>query len=119
MATELGFRRTPYWNNWGIWYGLPYVKVCHNFDNVIWVTIAQFPIVHIPNDIASILKLDVANCLAHMRKMKLSAYMKTKKFFLVLDDMWSTLDLKELGVEFRENKGSKFGFTTRNRDLEI
>ena len=54
-----------------------------------------------------------------MRKMKLSAYMKTKKFFLVLDDMWSTIDLKELGMEFGENKGIKIVFTTRNRDLEI
>ena len=52
--------------------------------------------------------VDLANCWADMRKMKLSTYMKTKKFFLVLDDMWSTLDLKELGVEFGENKGSKF-----------
>ena len=73
----------------------------------------------IQNDIASTIKLDLANCLADMQKMKLSAYMKTKKLFLVLDDMWSTLDLKELGVEFGENKGSKVVFTTRNKDLEI
>jgi hypothetical protein len=52
-----------------------------------------------------------------MVKMKLCAYMKTKKFFLVLDDMWGALYLKELGVEFGKNKGSKLVFTTRNRDL--
>ena len=71
----------------------------------------------IQNDIASTIKLDLANCSDDIRKRKLSAYKKTKKFFLVLDDMWSTLDLKELGVEFGENKGSKIVFTTRNRDL--
>eukprot|EP00253_Pinus_taeda_P009811 PITA_09811 len=51
------------------------------------------------------------------RKMKLSAHLRTKKFFLILDDLWSVVTLKELGVEFGENKGSKVVFSTRNRDL--
>lgn len=92
-------------------------KVSNHFDDVIWDTVAQFSIEQMQNDIASTIHLDVANCSADMRKMKLSAYMKTKKFLLVLDDMWSAVDLKELGVEFGEKRGSKVVFTTRNRDL--
>lgn len=92
-------------------------KVSNDFHDVIWVTVAQFSILQMQNDIASTIHLDVANCSADMRKMKLSAYLKTRKFLLVLDDMWSAVDLKELGVEFGENKGSKLVFTTRNRDL--
>jgi disease resistance protein RPS2 len=80
-------------------------------------TVAQFPILQMQNDIASTINLDLVNCSADMGKMKLCAYMKTKKFFLVLDDMWGALYLKELGVEFGKNKGSKLVFTTRNRDL--
>jgi hypothetical protein len=92
-------------------------KVSNVFDHVIWVTVAQFPILQMQNDIACTINLDLANCSADMGKMKLCAYMKTKKFFLVLDDMWRALYLKELGVEFGKNKGSKVVFTTRNRDL--
>jgi hypothetical protein len=92
-------------------------KVRNDFDHVIWVTVAQFPILQMQNDIASTINLDLVNCSADMGKMKLCAYMKTKKFFLVLDDMWGALYLKELGVEFGKNKGSKLVFTTRNRDL--
>lgn len=47
----------------------------------------------------------------------LSARLKTKNFVLILDDMWSAVTLKELGVEFGENKGRKVVFSTRNRDL--
>jgi len=93
------------------------VQVSHIFDHVIWATVAQFPIQHIQNDIASTINLDLPNYSTDVRKMKLSAHLKTKNFFLILDDMWSLLDLKELGVEFGTDKGSKVVFSTRNRDL--
>ena len=44
----------------------------------------------------------------HVRKLKLLEYLKTKKFLLICNDMWSPLDLNELGVEFGHDKGSKF-----------
>lgn len=93
------------------------IKVSHIFDHMIWVTLARFPIEQIQNDIASTLHLDVANYSTDVRKMKLSAYLKTNRFLLILDDMWSGLNLKELGVEFGTGKGSKLVFSTRNRDL--
>jgi disease resistance protein RPS2 len=92
-------------------------KVCNVFYHVIWITVAQSPILQMQNDFSSAINLDLADCSADMAKMKLCAYMKTKKFFLVLDYMWRALYLKELGVEFGKNKGSKLVYTTQNRDL--
>lgn len=107
------------------------LKVVHNiykvskvFNHVIWVTVAQFPVLELQGCIADTINLDIPpkehlqiHSYNHdMRKMMLAKYMKQKKFFLILDDMWSPINLKELGVEFGQ-KGSKVVFSTRNRDL--
>lgn len=93
------------------------VQVSHTFDHVIWATVAQFPIQRIQFDIASTINLNRANYSTETLKMKMSAYLKTHRFFLILDDLWTGLDLKELGVEFGLDKGSKLVFSTRNREL--
>ena len=49
----------------------------------------------------------------HVRNLKLLEYLKTKKFLLICDDMWSPLDLNELGMEFGHEKGSKFICSSR------
>ena len=51
--------------------------------------------------------------------MKLLAYLKTKKFLLILDNLWTPLDLTELGVNFVTDKVSKVLFSTRIRYLII
>lgn len=87
------------------------------FDAVIWVTVAQFPILDLQNTIASEVNLDLAGTDVDARKMQLSAHLKTKNFFIVLEDMWSTLDLEQLGVELNDDRASKLIFSTRNRSL--
>lgn len=51
--------------------------------------------------------------------MLLSASLKSKKFqfCLVLDNLWSPLNLQELGVKFGHNKYSKIVFSTWKKDL--
>lgn len=44
-------------------------------------------------------------------------YLKEEKFCLVLDDLWSRLDLQELGVAFGDGKNSKVLFSTCRKDL--
>ena len=52
-----------------------------------------------------------------MNKMQLLAYLKTKKFLLILDNLWTPLDLTELGVDFVTDKVIKVLFSTCRRDL--
>lgn len=92
-------------------------KVSDAFDAVIWVTVAQFPILELQGAIASELNLELPETDVVERMMKLSAYLKAKNFFLVLDDMWTEIDLEKLGVEFNNHRVSKVIFSTRNRDL--
>ncbi|KAL0697680.1 hypothetical protein Bca4012_053802 [Brassica carinata] len=44
--------------------------------------------------------------------------LKTKKFVLLLDDIWGEVDLEEIGVPFpTEDNGCKVVFTTRSRNV--
>lgn len=93
-------------------------KVSDIFDVVIWFTVGQgHSLEDLQNCIARRinLKLSIDNSF-DMIKMKLLAYLNTKKFLLILDDLWSPLDLTELGVEFVNDKGSKVLLSTRHGD---
>jgi disease resistance protein RPS2 len=94
-------------------------KVSNVFDDVLWVPVDQFPDLELQGRIASAVNLDLASCYndIDMRRMRLAAYLKRKNFFLVLENMLRKLDLKELGVEFGNDKDSKLVFSTENRNL--
>ena len=96
-----------------------YFKARNIFDVVIWVTVSQFSILELQNCIAQTINLDSSffGSNADLKKMKLSAHLKIGKFLLFLDDMWDPLNLKQLGVEIGNGKGSRVVFSTRNGDL--
>lgn len=52
-----------------------------------------------------------------MRKMKLSACLENKRSVLMLDDVWSPMDLNTVGVKFGDDNCSKFLISTGNRDV--
>lgn len=94
-------------------------QVSDAFDDVIWATADQFSIGELQNVIASAVQLDLSGCHndVELQRAKLCAYLKMKNFFLVLDNMKKKIDLKELGVEFSNDKDSKLLFSTENRNL--
>ena len=63
------------------------------FDVVIWVTVAQFPILKLHGSIASEINLEQEETNVDKLMMKLTAYITAKNIFLVLDDMWTSFDL--------------------------
>jgi len=99
-------------------------KVSGFFHVLIWVTVSQYyTILDLQSCIAEKIKLDLpASSDVNKRKMELSAYFKRKKVLLILDDVCSAVNLKDLGMEFGEvndQKGSKVVFSTRKRDLIV
>lgn len=93
-------------------------KVSNVFDVVIWVTVAHFTIQELQDSIAKGIHVDLAsNADVDTRKRSLSDNLKDKNFLLVLHNLRNPLDLKELGVQFGNGKGSKVVFSTSNKRL--
>ena len=94
-----------------------------DFDVVIWVVVSK------PSNIEKIQeviwnKLQIPRDIWEIRSTKeekaveILRVLKTKKFVLLLDDIWERLDLLEMGVPHldAQNK-SKIVFTTRSQDV--
>eukprot|EP00253_Pinus_taeda_P010460 PITA_10460 len=96
-----------------------YKNCINDYQHVIWVTIsADYRISDLQSRIAKAINLELpSNSDIDTQKRMLSASMESKTFLLVLDDLWSRLDLQELGVAFGRNKHRKVMFSTQRRDL--
>jgi disease resistance protein RPS2 len=96
-------------------------KVSHVFDVVIWLTVSRaYKISDLQNSVGRAINLNFSITDDNdTEKMALFANLKNKKFLLVLDDIWTALDLEELGVGFGTHKGSKVVFSTRDRDIAL
>ena len=79
------------------------------FEVVIWLTISQhYQIEKLQTSIAETINLKLEGSSDRdLRKMKLSESLGKKKFLLILDDMWSPMDLKRVRVKFGEKNSSK------------
>ncbi|XP_039140438.1 disease resistance protein RPS2-like [Dioscorea cayenensis subsp. rotundata] len=62
------------------------------FDHVIWVAVSQNNIEKVQSDIAKYLGLSSADASA------ICDFLSRKSFLLLLDDLWSSLDLETIGV---------------------
>lgn len=68
-------------------------EVSDAFDAVSWVTISGFPILKPQCAIAYEINLERAETDVDKLIMKLSAYIRAKNIFLVLDDTWIAFDV--------------------------
>ncbi|XP_010476201.1 PREDICTED: probable disease resistance protein At1g12280 isoform X2 [Camelina sativa] len=94
----------------------------YGVDIVIWVGVSwNLEVEKIQNEIAEELGLSGGEWNQKSRSQKainIHTLMSDKKFVLLLDDIWSKVDLVEIGVPFPTRKnGSKVVFTTRSRDV--
>ncbi|KAL6334332.1 hypothetical protein AAG906_014733 [Vitis piasezkii] len=100
-----------------------FLTTSSDFDVVIWVVVSK------PSNIEKIQeviwnKLQIPRDIWEIRSSKeekaaeILRVLKTKKFVLLLDDIWERLDLLEMGVPHpdAQNK-SKIVFTTRSQDV--
>ncbi|KAJ4955962.1 hypothetical protein NE237_012745 [Protea cynaroides] len=91
------------------------------FETVIMVTVSAIP--NIPSIRTSIGKrfgLDLSNDNEDDARELLLDALRKNKFLLILDDLWSKLDLKDVGIPHpRNHKGSKILVTSRIQDVCI
>lgn len=90
------------------------------FDVVLWFTVSDnFKVKELQNAVAKALnlKLDETSS-TEERKMRLYASLQKKKFLIVLDDIWTPIDLiNTVGIGFGSSNGGKIIISTRNREV--
>ncbi|KAL6991489.1 hypothetical protein U1Q18_009602 [Sarracenia purpurea var. burkii] len=91
------------------------------FDSVIWVTVAKtFNLQKLQKDIAKAIHLDLSvdETVTMKSAILFEHFQKRKKFILVLDDLWYTFSLQEVGIpELNTKNGCKLVVTTRLMDV--
>ncbi|XP_019077694.1 probable disease resistance protein At5g63020 [Vitis vinifera] len=100
-----------------------FLTTSSDFDVVIWDVVSKPPNIEkiqeviwnklqIPRDIWEI------KSTKEQKAAEISRVLKTKKFVLLLDDIWERLDLLEMGVPHPDARNkSKIIFTTRSQDV--
>ena len=90
------------------------------FERIVTVVVSQTPnLKKIQEDIASELGLKFEDKNTDFQKAHLlRERLKKEKILLIIDDIWSKLELEALGISFGDNKeGSKLLLTSRFRDV--
>ncbi|XP_021643442.2 uncharacterized protein LOC110637569 [Hevea brasiliensis] len=90
------------------------------FDDVIFVTVSETPKIRgIQADVAEFLSLRLHEEEIFLRANRLRERLKKeKRILIILDDIWTTLQLEEVGIPFGADcKGCKILLTSRGRDV--
>ncbi|KAH9727248.1 putative disease resistance protein [Citrus sinensis] len=99
-----------------VFYQAKKLKLC---DEVVFVEVSQTPDVkRIQGDIADQLGLYICEGSESERAMVLCGLLKKGKKILVLDNIWTSLDLDKVGIPLRvDHKGCKIVLTSRSQDV--
>ncbi|EFH50760.1 hypothetical protein ARALYDRAFT_351902 [Arabidopsis lyrata subsp. lyrata] len=93
----------------------------NQFDIVIWVVVSNNTTVkRIQEDIGKRLEIYDENWERKTENEKacdINKSLKTKRYVLLLDDMWRKVDLASIGVPVPRRNGSKIVFTTRSNEV--
>ncbi|XP_057513859.1 disease resistance protein At4g27190-like [Actinidia eriantha] len=90
------------------------------FDKIVMVVVSQTPnVTKIQDEVAHKLGLNLENRDKSERVSALTERIKMeKKILVILDDVWSRLELEEVGIPFGEDhKGCKILLTSRSEDV--
>ncbi|XP_058000274.1 uncharacterized protein LOC131169102 isoform X2 [Hevea brasiliensis] len=89
------------------------------FDVVIFVAVSQSPeLRRIQAEVAEVLGLDLDEEGILLRANRLYERLNKEKILIILDDIWTNLQLEEVGIPFGADcKGCKILLTSRRRDV--
>ncbi|XXG69447.1 hypothetical protein AAC387_Pa06g2312 [Persea americana] len=91
------------------------LQATSEFRFVIWVTVSkQLNLQKIQKEIMSRLHLKFdENASYQDRSMQLREWLSNKRYMLILDDLWNSINLSEIGIPTNKENGSKIAITTR------
>lgn len=99
-----------------------FIDINHHFDLVIWVAVSkEANLEKIQEAIRK--KLNISDQMwknkgEEDKATEILISLRSKRFVLLLDDVWERLDLSKIGVSLYDNqKGSKIVFTTRSQEV--
>lgn len=99
-----------------------FLDINHHFDLVIWVAVSKEANLEKIQEVI-LKKLNIPDEMwknkgEEDKATEILISLRSKKFVLLLDDVWERLDLSKIGVSLYDNKkGSKIVFTTRSQDV--
>ena len=99
-----------------------FLDINHHFDLVIWVAVSKEANLEKIQEVIR-KKLNIPDEMwknkgEEDKATEILISLRSKKFVLLLDDVWERLDLSKIGVSLYDNKkGSKIVFTTRSQDV--
>ncbi|KAJ8628027.1 hypothetical protein MRB53_021334 [Persea americana] len=91
------------------------LQATSEFRYVIWVTVSkQLNLQKIQKEIMSRLHLKFDEKDSYQdRSMQLREWLSNKRYMLILDDLWNSINLSEIGIPTNKENGSKIAITTR------
>ncbi|XXG69443.1 hypothetical protein AAC387_Pa06g2312 [Persea americana] len=91
------------------------LEATSEFDYVIWVTVSkELKLERVQEEIMGRLQLNFSEHDSYSnRAMQLRQYLTDKRYMLILDDLWNSIDLSEIGIPTNEENRSKITITTR------
>ncbi|RWR88331.1 putative disease resistance protein [Cinnamomum micranthum f. kanehirae] len=91
------------------------LQATNKFDYVIWVTVSkELNLERVQEEIMGRLQLNFSEQDSYSnRSMQLRRYLTDKRYMLILDDLWNSINLSEIGIPTNKENRSKIAITTR------
>ncbi|KAJ8628040.1 hypothetical protein MRB53_021347 [Persea americana] len=91
------------------------LEATSEFNYVIWVTVSkELNLERVQEEIMDRLQLNFSEHDSYStRSMQLRRYLTDKRYMLILDDLWNSINLSEIGIPTNKENGSKIAITTR------
>ncbi|XXG69399.1 hypothetical protein AAC387_Pa06g2282 [Persea americana] len=97
------------------------LQATSEFDYVIWVTVSkELNLERVQEEIMDRLQLNFSEHDSYSkRSMQLRRYLTDKRYMLILDDLWNSINLSEIGIPPNKENRSRTVITTRIANMSV
>ncbi|KAJ8627998.1 hypothetical protein MRB53_021305 [Persea americana] len=97
------------------------LQATSEFDYVIWVTVSkELNLERVQEEMMDRLQLNFSEHDSYSkRSMQLRRYLTDKRYMLILDDLWNSINLSEIGIPPNKENRSRTVITTRIANMSV